>query len=60
MADDLKNRGQQDRSRVDSSEKWELAYMREKYNVTTEQVKEAVKAVGNDRKKVEQYLEKKR
>jgi hypothetical protein len=60
MSDDLKNRGQQDRGRVEGDEKWELAYMREKYNVSTELIQEAVKQVGNDRRKVEEFLERKR
>jgi hypothetical protein len=60
MSDNLKNRGQQDRSRVNSEEKWEVSYMREKYNVDTRKVEEAVKAVGNDRQKVEEWLQKNR
>ena len=60
MADNLKNRGQRDRSRVGGKEKWEMDYMRDKYNVDTSKIEEAIKAVGNDRKKVEEWLEKKR
>ena len=60
MSDNLKNRGQQDRSRVNSNEEWEVSYMREKYNVDTRKVEEAVKAVGNDRQKVEEWLQKNR
>src|SRR4051794_36856600 len=56
MADNLNNRGQQDRSRVNSDEKWELAYLKGKMGVTTQQIEQAVKSVGNDRKKVEEYL----
>lgn len=60
MSDNLKNRGQQDRSRVNTEEKWEVSYMREKYNVDTSKVEEAVKAVGNNRQKVEEWLQKNR
>ena len=60
MADNLKNRWQRDRSRVGGKEKWEMDYMRDKYNVDTSKIEEAIKAVGNDRKKVEEWLEKKR
>lgn len=60
MADNLKNRGQQDRSRVNPGENWEMNYMREKTGASTQEIEAAVKAVGNDRDKVEQYLSKKK
>jgi hypothetical protein len=56
MPDNKNERGQQDRSRVSGEEKWELNYMMEKFNVTGEEVQEAIKAVGNSREKVEDYL----
>ena len=47
---------QRDRSRVSSSENYELAYLEEKLGVSRQQVKAAIEAVGSDRKKVEEYL----
>lgn len=46
MADDLGNRGPQDRARVNTSEAWELKYWTKEFGVTEEQLKAAVKAVG--------------
>ena len=56
MPDNSNKRGGQDRKRVATGQKWEVAYMREKFNVSTQQVNGAVRAVGNMRKDVEQYL----
>lgn len=46
MSDDLKNRGPQDRARVNTSETWELKYWTKEFGVTEQQLKDAVKAVG--------------
>ncbi|WP_447650952.1 DUF3606 domain-containing protein [Pseudomonas abietaniphila] len=46
MSDNLKNRGPQDRARVNTSEAWELSYWTKEFGVTEEQLKAAVKAVG--------------
>lgn len=46
MADNLGNRGPQDRARVNTSEDWELKYWTKEFGVTEEQLKAAVKAVG--------------
>jgi hypothetical protein len=46
MADDLSNRGPQDRNRVNTTEPWELKYWTKTFGVTEEQLKAAVKAVG--------------
>lgn len=46
MADDLHNRGPQDRKRVNTSEEWELNYWSKEFGVTVDQLKAAVKAVG--------------
>lgn len=59
MPNTKKSRPDQDRQRVAANENWEVSYMREKFGVTTLQVEEAVKAVGNSREKVEEYLKKK-
>ncbi|ACU60707.1 DUF3606 domain-containing protein [Chitinophaga pinensis] len=58
MSDDKNIRDQRDRNRVSAEEGYELAYLEEKFNLTREQVKNAVKAVGSDRQKVEAYLAK--
>jgi len=46
MADDLRNRGNQDRSRVNINEKWEVEYWTKKWGVTRAQLVAAVKEVG--------------
>lgn len=46
MADDLHNRGPQDQARVNTSEDWELKYWSNKFGVTVDELKAAVKAVG--------------
>jgi hypothetical protein len=46
MADDLSNRGPQDRNRVNTTEPWELKHWTKTFGVTEEQLKAAVKAVG--------------
>lgn len=56
MADDKNLRDNRDRSRVSGSEEYELQYLSEKLNVSTEEVRKAIDAVGNDRQKVEEYL----
>ncbi|MGZ3846677.1 MAG: DUF3606 domain-containing protein, partial [Flavisolibacter sp.] len=42
--------------RVSGSEEYELQYMAEKLNVSTEEVRKAIEQVGNNREKVEEYL----
>ena len=46
MADDLKNRGAQDRSRVNIHEDHEVRYWTEKWGVTKQQLADAVKKAG--------------
>jgi len=46
MADDLNNRGPQDRNRVNTSEEWELRYWSNTFGVTHDELKAAVAAVG--------------
>jgi hypothetical protein len=46
MADDLKNRGAQDRTRVNVNEEHEVRYWTEKWGVTPQALKDAVKRVG--------------
>ena len=46
MADDLKNRGAADRSRVNVHEDYEVRYWTEKWGVTKEQLVDAVQKAG--------------
>jgi hypothetical protein len=46
MADDLKNRGAQDRARVNVNEDHEVRYWTEKWGVSKEQLAAAVNKVG--------------
>ena len=46
MADDLKNRGAQDRARVNLNEDHEVRYWTQKWNVSKEQLAAAVNKVG--------------
>jgi Protein of unknown function (DUF3606) len=46
MADDLKDRGAQDRSRVNVNEDHEVRYWTQKWGVTKEQLMAAVKRAG--------------
>jgi hypothetical protein len=60
MSDDRTKRSGQDRTRVAGGQDWEVSYMTQKYNVSKQEVEDAVKAVGNSREKVEEYLERNR
>lgn len=46
MADDLKNRGAQDRTRVNIHEDYEVRYWTEKWGISKEQLAQAVKKAG--------------
>jgi hypothetical protein len=56
MSDDLKNRGPQDRARVNVHEDWERRWWCEQYGVNEERLKEAVEKVGVSAEKVKEYL----
>ena len=56
MADDLKKTGGQDRKRIDVSQDYELRDWAARFGVSKEQLQAAVKAVGDQADKVEQYL----
>ena len=56
MPDSKDNRGQQDRSRVSGEQDYEVQHIAERLRVSAEQVREAIKAVGNSREAVENYL----
>lgn len=56
MADDKNLQDGRDRSRVSGSEEYELQYLAEKLNVSTQEVRKAIEQVGNSREKVEEFL----
>jgi hypothetical protein len=56
MSDDLKQRGPQDRSRVNLHEQWELTFWMDQLRISEEQLKEAVAAVGNSATRVREYI----
>ena len=58
MSDDKTKRDGRETSKVSGSESYELAYLEEKLGVTRQQVQHAIRAVGNDRVKVEYFLKK--
>lgn len=56
MSDNLGKRRPQDATKVNVNESWELNYWSEKFGVTKERLKEAVKAVGTSADAVKKYL----
>jgi Protein of unknown function (DUF3606) len=56
MADDLGNRGAQDRARINLNEAHEVTYWTEALNVSEEQLRTAVAAVGVGAEAVRQFL----
>lgn len=58
MSDNKNIRDGRDASKVSGSESYELFYLEEKYGVSRETVREAIKKVGNSREDVEAYLKK--
>jgi hypothetical protein len=56
MADDLSKKGSQDRSRINTHEDYELRYWATKFGVSEDQLKDAVKKVGNSAEAVEKEL----
>jgi Protein of unknown function (DUF3606) len=56
MTDDTSKRGPQDRSRINTSEDYEVRYWSEKFGVSPEQLKAAVRKVGNSAEAVEWEL----
>jgi hypothetical protein len=57
-ADDKSKTGQADRSQVNTSERYEVGHLAEKFNVSPEKVREAEQKVGKSRQKIEEYLTK--
>lgn len=56
MADDRSKSGGQDRTRINVHQDYEVRDWSRKFGVTAEQLKAAVKAVGNDANAVEMHL----
>jgi len=52
MADDKSKRGAGDRARVAGGEGYEVSYFARKHDITTQQAKNLIKKVGNDREKL--------
>jgi hypothetical protein len=46
MADNLQNRGPQDRNRINVNEPWELRYWTKELGLSEDELREAVKAAG--------------
>jgi len=59
MADDLKKRGPQDRSRINVHEEHEVRYWTQELGVSREQLEAAVKAAGVSAQTVREHLKKK-
>lgn len=56
MADDKNRRDERDRSRVAGNEAYEVDYIARELNVSPEEVRRAIEAVGNNREKITEYL----
>jgi hypothetical protein len=56
MSDDLKNKGPQDRARINIHEEHEVQYWTKKFGVTEDQLKKAVEAVGTSAEAVAKKL----
>ena len=56
MSDDTSKKGMQDRTRINTSEDYELRYWSEKFGVSRDQLKAVVNKVGNSVAAVEKEL----
>lgn len=56
MPDDRKNRGEPDRSRINTSEEHEIRYWTKKFGVSSQQLNETVKKVGTSASAVQKAL----
>jgi hypothetical protein len=56
MADDLNNRGQQDRSRINLGEKWEVQYWTKELGVSEDELRQIIQQAGNNVTDVRQHL----
>ena len=60
MPEDKNYRGEKDRNRMAADNEWEVEYLIDQFGATRKEINEAIKAVGNDKEKVEEYLRNKR
>jgi len=60
MADKKKDTGKTDGDRINLSEDYEVQYWSAKFDVSAEKLKKAVKEVGDNSKRVEKFLKKKK
>ena len=56
MADDRTLRSPQDASKISLSEDYEVAYWTKKFDITADELRNAVNAVGNGADAVEKHL----
>jgi hypothetical protein len=56
MSDDRNLRGPQDRSRINTSEDYEVRYWTQELNVSEEELRRAVQSVGASAEKVRKHL----
>jgi hypothetical protein len=59
MSDDKSKTGSPDSKRINIEEQYEVKYWSEKLNVTPDELKKAVKAVGTSAEKVEKHVKNK-
>lgn len=60
MPDNKISRGERDRDRNVNEEKWAVDYLIDQTGATRQEIAEAIKKVGNNRDKVEEYLRNRR
>lgn len=60
MADNLKDRGAQDRARINLNESWEVQYWSKKFGISADELRTAVEAAGPMSADVQRWLEGKR
>ncbi len=56
MSDDLKNRGEPDRSRIALGEEHEVKYWTKRFGVSEDRLRQAVEAAGSSVDAVEKWL----
>jgi hypothetical protein len=56
MSDDSQNRGEPDRSRINLNQEHEVRYWTQALDVTEEELRSAVRAVGSSASDVREYL----
>ena len=58
MSDNLEKKRPQDATRINLVEKWELNYWTDEFGVSEDELREAIKAVGNLTENVRKFLRK--